>query len=313
MPSEAERARIIRKAVAAVQAANATWDRSQLIFELGQVVPALPAGTDPEEYLNGLADEAVSGRAEGVNVLQVAPVPDVIDVTRLGLRKDGTSIYRPPGEERFCTAEHRDHEQYLVDVAVLPVPQRVSAESAAAALAGTDLDYSQREACLGLLASGRLINCLVAPAGTGKTHVMAAFARVWAGQRAGRVIGLTASTNAARVMADEAARPARRCRLQHGPVPRQDQGLRRDPRARAGVSRRRPGGRRGHAGVHRGRAADRPDSPPQRRHGDRHVRPRAARRGRRRAASSRLIAARHGSYRLTEVRRFTTHGSGMPR
>ena len=120
------------------------------------------------------------GRAEGVNVLQIAPVPDVIDVTRLGLRKDGTSIYRPPGEERFCTAEHRDHEQYLVDVAVLPVPQRVSAEAAAAALAGTDLDYSQREACLGLLTSGRLINCLVAPAGTGKTHVMAAFARVWA-------------------------------------------------------------------------------------------------------------------------------------
>ena len=60
-------------------------------------------------------------------MLQVAPVPDVIDVTRLGLRKDGTSIYRPPGEERFCTAEHRDHEQYLVDIAVLPVPQRVSA------------------------------------------------------------------------------------------------------------------------------------------------------------------------------------------
>ena len=43
----------------------------------------------------------MSGRAEGVNVLQIAPVPDVIDVTRLGLRKDGTSIYRPPGEERF--------------------------------------------------------------------------------------------------------------------------------------------------------------------------------------------------------------------
>ena len=79
-------------------------------------------------------------------------------------------------------------------------------EAAAAALEGTDLDYSQREACLGLLTSGRLINCLVAPAGTGKTHVMAAFARAWDGQRAGRVIGLTASTNAARVMADEAAR-----------------------------------------------------------------------------------------------------------
>jgi conjugative relaxase-like TrwC/TraI family protein len=210
LPSEPERARIIRKAVAATQAVNATFDRSQLIFELGHVLGPLPAGADPEEYLNALADEALSGRAEGVNVLQVAPAPDVIDVSRLPFRKDGTSIYRAPREERFCTAEHRDHEQYMVDVAVLPVRQRISAETAAAALAGTDLDYSQREACLGLLTSGRLINCLVAPAGTGKTHVMAAFARVWEDQRAGRVIGLTASTNAARVMADGAAKAGAR-------------------------------------------------------------------------------------------------------
>ena len=147
VPSDAERARIIRKAVAATQAVNATFDRSQLIFELGQVLGPLPADVDPEEYLNGLADEALSGRAEGVNVLQVSPAPDVLDVSRLPFRKDGTSIYRAPAEERFCTAEHRDNEQFLVDVAVMPVPQRVSAETAAAALAGTDLDYSQREAC----------------------------------------------------------------------------------------------------------------------------------------------------------------------
>ena len=167
-------------------------------------LPALPADVDPEAYLNELADEALSGRAEGVSVHQIAPVPDVIDVTRLGLRKDGTSIYRPPGEERFVTSEHLDLEQHLVDVALLPVPQRITPEAAAAALAGTDLDPSQREACAGLLTSTRLINCLVAPAGTGKTHVMAAFARIWAAETGGRVIGLTASTNAARVMAAEA-------------------------------------------------------------------------------------------------------------
>jgi len=205
LPGEAERRGIIRRAVAAVQAANATWTRSKLVFELGQALPALPGDVDPEAYLNELADEALSGRAEDVAVIQIAPVPDVIDVTRLGLRKDGTSVYRPPGEERFVTSEHLDHEQHLADVAVLPVPQRVTAAAAEAALAGTDLDYSQREACLGLLTSSRLINCLVAPAGTGKTHVMAAFARSWSELAGGRVVGLTASTNAARVMAEEAA------------------------------------------------------------------------------------------------------------
>jgi conjugative relaxase-like TrwC/TraI family protein len=204
MPGDAERRSIIRQAVAAVQAANSSWTRSQLLFELGHALPALPADIDPEAYLNGLADEAVSGRAEGVSVHQIAPVPDVIDVTRLGLRKDGTSIYRPPGEEKFVTSEHLDLEQHLADVARLPVPQRITPETAAAALAGTDLDPSQREACQGLLTSARLISCLVAPAGTGKTHVMAAFARIWSAETGRRVIGLTASTNAARVMAAEA-------------------------------------------------------------------------------------------------------------
>jgi conjugative relaxase-like TrwC/TraI family protein len=204
LPGEAERRSFIRQAVTAVQKANASWRRSKLIFELGRVVPALPASVDPEAYFNELADEALSGRAEGVTVIQIAPVPDVIEVARLGLRKDGTSIYRPPGEEKFVTSGHLDHEQHLVDVARLPVPQRVMPEAAAAALAGTDLDPSQRAACLGLLTSARLINCLVAPAGTGKTHVMAAFARAWAANTGGRVIGLTVSTNAARVMAEEA-------------------------------------------------------------------------------------------------------------
>ena len=205
MPSGAERRSIIRQAVAAVQKANSSWTRGQLLFELGHALPALPADVDPEAYLNGLAGEALSGRAEGVSVHQIAPVPDVIDVTRLGLRKDGTSIYRPPGEAKFVTSEHLDLEQHLVDVALLPVPQRITPEAAAAALAGTDLDPSQLEACAGLLTSMRLINCLVAPAGTGKTHVVAAFARIWAAETGGRVIGLTASTNAARVMAAEAA------------------------------------------------------------------------------------------------------------
>ena len=205
LPSESERARAIRVAVAEVQRQNAIWNRSQLTFELSRALPALPPDVDPLTYFNELAGEALSGRADGVAVIQVAPVPDVLDVSRLGFRKDGTSIYRPPGEERFVTSGHLDHEQYLIDVATLPVPQRVTPAAARAALQGTGLDFSQREACEGLLASTRLINCLVAPAGTGKTYVVAAFARAWAAQaHGGRVIGLSASTNAARVMAAEA-------------------------------------------------------------------------------------------------------------
>ena len=183
MPSESERARAIRVAVAEVQRQNAIWNRSQLIFELGRALPSLPPDVDPRPYLDELATEALSGRAEGVTVLQIAPVPDVIDVSRLGFRKDGTSIYRPPDEERFCTSEHLDHEQYLVDVALMPVRQRVTPGGRGrAGRHGPGLLPAQ--AALGLLTSTRLINCLVAPAGTGKTHTMAAFARIWEEQHA---------------------------------------------------------------------------------------------------------------------------------
>jgi hypothetical protein len=44
---------------------------------------------------------------------------------------------------------------------------------------------------------------LIAPAGAGKSHIMAGFARLWTTFAGRRVIGLTTSTNAARVLAHE--------------------------------------------------------------------------------------------------------------
>ena len=59
-------------------------------------------------------------------------------MTRLGLRKDGTSIYRPPGEAKFVTSEHLDLEQHLVDVALLPVPPRITPENFRAAFTSAE-------------------------------------------------------------------------------------------------------------------------------------------------------------------------------
>ena len=60
------------------------------------------------------------------------------------------------------------------------MPQLVTEGRAAAALAGTDLDPQQRRAVTGMLTSTRFFACLVAAAGTGKTHVMAAYSKAWA-------------------------------------------------------------------------------------------------------------------------------------
>ena len=204
MPGEEERNRCIRKAIAEVQRQNAAWTRSQLEWELYRQMPVLPAAADWCAYLDAMAEDAMTGRVPGTDVLRIAPIPDVVDVSSLDHRKDGASVYRPPGEERFACASHIDTEGWILGKATeATVPQLVTEAQADAALAGTDLDYEQRRVVKGMLTSGRFTNCLVAPAGTGKTHVMAAFARAWAEITGGRVIGLTLSENAARVMTGE--------------------------------------------------------------------------------------------------------------
>jgi conjugative relaxase-like TrwC/TraI family protein len=203
LPPPAERAEIMRAAVAEVQRQNAVWTRAKLEWELQRQVPVLPAWADWGRYLSAMADDILAGRAEGAAVIQVAPSPDVIDVAPLGLRKDGASIYRPPGEARWVTATHLDLEEWLLSASKAATVQRVSAAAAAEALDGTTLDYDQRAAALGLLTSQRAVSVLVAPAGTGKTYTMAQFAAVWTAQTGGRVIGLTMSENASRVMAGE--------------------------------------------------------------------------------------------------------------
>ena len=54
-----------------------------------------------------------------------------------------------------------------------------------------------------MLTSGRAIDILVGPAGTGKTRTVARLARAWREAGAGRVMGLTTSTNAAHILAAE--------------------------------------------------------------------------------------------------------------
>jgi AAA domain len=70
-------------------------------------------------------------------------------------------------------------------------------------LSRSGLTGDQVLAVFGILASARVIDVLVGPAGTGKTRTVAMLADIWRQAGLGRVIGLTTSTNAARVLAAE--------------------------------------------------------------------------------------------------------------
>ena len=204
LPGEAERERIIRAAIAEAQRQHPAWTRAHLEWELYRQMPVLPAAADWCAYLSDMADDALAGRIPDTGVIRIAPVPDLVDVSSLDHREDGTSVYRPPGEARFATAAHIDTEEWVLGKASKgAAPQLVTEGQAAAALAGTDLDPQQRQAVAGMLAGARFFSCLVAAAGTGKTHVMAAYSKAWAQLTSGRVICLTLSENAARVAAGE--------------------------------------------------------------------------------------------------------------
>ena len=191
-----------RIAVAEVQKHHAVWSMAQLRFEVHRALPVLPSGADGEAVVTEVARLAVSVRA-GAEVVQVT-APDIADVTGLGVRaSDGGSIYRPPNEERYCTLAHLDAEEQILAAAKRTVPPLITGQAARAAAGHAGLHGEQRDAVVMMLTAATAATVLIAPAGAGKSYTMAEFARLWTTFTGRRVIGLTTSTNAARVLEHE--------------------------------------------------------------------------------------------------------------
>ena len=186
-----------RAAVAEVQAHHAVWSLSELRFEVGR---ALPPGASAE-LVRQVADLAVTPGA-GTGVLLVT-APEVTDVTPLGTRKDGTSIYRPPNEARYTTAGQVDLEERILGQARRAVPPRVSEGMARRALSGLG---SERRAGRRGGAAADHHHRGVRPDRPGRGWEDAHRRRVrqaWTRLTGRRVIGITTAQNAARQMAAE--------------------------------------------------------------------------------------------------------------
>jgi conjugative relaxase-like TrwC/TraI family protein len=189
----------IRIAVAEAQRQNATWTAAQLAWELRRSLHVLAPAQDPEMVLSSLLAEALAGQVPGADVVSLAPAPDPSDYSILGVREsDGVSVFRPPGEARYATADMLDTEEYLLTAARRPVRQAVTDAEAGQAVSQTGLNPEQREVAAGLLTTQTAVTVLSGPAGSGKTHVVAEFAYAWTAHTGRRVVGLTTATNAAR-------------------------------------------------------------------------------------------------------------------
>jgi hypothetical protein len=200
-----QRARTIRIAVHEVQSRHAAFTAPQLLWELHRALPGLPAGTDPVPVLEQMAADALTGKADDVDIVLLNPAPGGLDVDYLGVRAtDGQSIYRAPCENKYATVGHLDAEQHILGQAAKDRARLVHPERAEAAVAAAgQLSQDQAAALQTLLTSDKAMTLVRAAAGTGKTRLAGVFAKAWAELTGGLVYAVTVSENAARVAAQE--------------------------------------------------------------------------------------------------------------
>ena len=199
--SAAGKARAARIAVAEAQRQRSAWGISDLCLEIHR---ALPVGATPAD-ITEVARLAISGTV-GAEVVQVSPAPDLIDISSFGIRQsDGQSILRKPNTMRWAALDHLNLEEQVIGQARRPIRPLVTGQQVRAELDRhhKDLDVEQQQAVISLLTTDRGMALLTAPAGAGKTRTIGAAAAVWHALTGGRLIGLTLSENAARVMKTE--------------------------------------------------------------------------------------------------------------
>jgi hypothetical protein len=221
VPSELEVSRAAQKAVALAQQDKSTWTCADLIKHLGRVLPR--SGLDPAAaaaLLEEVADRALASEFEPVSCLEA---PEPAEVPCSLLRGDGRSVYQRHGGVRYATHAQLTLEQRMVALARASGAPRMDRTEAARmlgadlaqldrALAGDaddghdarmriGLRTDQAVAALSVLTDGRRVSVINAPAGSGKTWVLAAAGTVWAAAGVGRVIGITPSQSARNTLA----------------------------------------------------------------------------------------------------------------
>jgi hypothetical protein len=221
VPGQLEVSRAAQKAVALAQQEKSTWTRADLIKYLGRVLPR--SGMNPAAaaaLLEEVADRALRSEFEPVACLEA---PEPVAVPARLLRADGRSVYQRHGGVRFAAQTQLTMEERMVALARAGgAPCMDRAEAALAlgadlaqldrALAGrvqdaqgrrtrTGLREDQAAAALSVLTDGKRVSVLNAPAGSGKTWVLAAAGRAWVAAGLGRAIGITPSQSARNTLA----------------------------------------------------------------------------------------------------------------
>jgi hypothetical protein len=225
---ELELRRATQKAVALAQREKSTWTRADLVKYLGRVLPR--TGMEPQAaaaLLEYLADRALRSELEPVVCLEA---PEAAEVPGSLRRADGRSVYQRHGGVRYATRAQLGMEERMLAQASAEGAPRLTREAAAQALGadlarleraleggahdtrddaqhahdqatGSGLREDQAAAAMSVLSDGRRVSVINAPAGSGKTRVLAEVAKAWTEAGLGRAIGVTPSQSARNTLA----------------------------------------------------------------------------------------------------------------
>jgi len=191
----------------AVSEKRSTWRHWNLVAEAArQTMGFRFVSASDREAVIGLVVDAAEGASLRLTPPELAPSPTPFQ------RSDGSSVFRPKHSVVFSSAEVIAAESSLLKRSVDDSAPRVPLTTLHATLkAGSGrgaVDDAQLEALAKIVASGRVVDVLVGPAGAGKTSAMSALRRVWEGEHgAGSVVGLAPSAAAAHVLAEDLGIP----------------------------------------------------------------------------------------------------------
>lgn len=190
--------------VDAVSEKRSTWRHWNLWAESSRRTMGWRFETvEDRELVVALITEAATRQSVPLTPGEVAIAPAAMR------RDDGTSTLRPR-HSTYYTSEHllaaEDRLLALSEdrVAALVVPQHIVETVPGARVGGVVVDGEQVAALARVLASGRRLDLLVGPAGTGKSTAMAALLGAWTAQHGpGSVTGMAPSAAAAQVLAED--------------------------------------------------------------------------------------------------------------
>jgi len=197
--------KVVDAAIASLQDRKPSWTKADLIAETNKFLPDCLGGLEGSQIthlLGDLADGALNGTLSSEPVMLHAPFPIAIpdELTR----PDGTYVYEPApaGFVRYATEGHIAAEQRIRDHGDLLGAPTVNRQLVDACLATAGLNTRQSEALVGITTSGRAMEVLVGPAGTGKSRLVAAITDTWE-TNGGTVLGVAVSQRASDVLKEE--------------------------------------------------------------------------------------------------------------